>query len=247
MRFCVRASSVRFAGATLPVWLCALLALGVLPGCQKQDEISRYTVKKMPQVEKPARDGKSQRPTRPAGHGAKASERMLGAITSQGRTVWIFKLEGPKETVADQMPKFLSLIQSLKFGEEDTSPPKWTLPEDWTEREEDDPRGLKFKTLVVKTDGEELVLGDGRRTQEATATYLPPCDPTKILCIHLNYESRRIEFRSPELSGGIAFGNVGYVAADTDADDLRDERPQRRDPHPARGRDLHARALGERR
>jgi putative transcriptional regulator len=30
------------------------------------------------------------------------------------------------------------------------------------------------------------------------------------------------EFRDPELSGGIAFGNVGYVAADTDADVLRD-------------------------
>lgn len=51
----------------------------------------------------------------------------------------------------------------------------------------------------VRVDGGELVLADGRRVDEATATYLPPCDPTKILCIHLNYESRRIEFRAPEL------------------------------------------------
>ena len=51
----------------------------------------------------------------------------------------------------------------------------------------------------VRVDGGELVLADGRRVEEATATYLPPCDPTKILCIHLNYESRRIEFRAPEL------------------------------------------------
>ena len=51
----------------------------------------------------------------------------------------------------------------------------------------------------VHVEGENLVLGDGRRVEEATATYLPPCDPTKILCIHLNYESRRIEFRAPEL------------------------------------------------
>ena len=29
--------------------------------------------------------------------------------------------------------------------------------------------------------------------------YLPPCNPTKILCIHLNFESRRIEFRAPDL------------------------------------------------
>lgn len=48
-------------------------------------------------------------------------------------------------------------------------------------------------------DGEELVLMDGRRIVEAEAIYLPPCDPTKILCIHLNYESRRIEFRAKEL------------------------------------------------
>ena len=48
-------------------------------------------------------------------------------------------------------------------------------------------------------DGEELVLMDGRRVVEAEAVYLPPCDPTKIICIHLNYESRRIEFRAPDL------------------------------------------------
>lgn len=48
-------------------------------------------------------------------------------------------------------------------------------------------------------DGDELVLMDGRRVPEADAVYLPPCVPTKILCIHLNYESRRIEFRAPNL------------------------------------------------
>ena len=48
-------------------------------------------------------------------------------------------------------------------------------------------------------DGEELVLGDGRRIAEAMASYLPPVEPTKILCVHLNYESRRVEFQQPEL------------------------------------------------
>ncbi len=51
----------------------------------------------------------------------------------------------------------------------------------------------------VRPDGDALVLGDGRRIQEAEATYLAPCEPTKILCIHLNYESRRVEFRAPQL------------------------------------------------
>ena len=35
-------------------------------------------------------------------------------------------------------------------------------------------------------EGERLRLMDGRSVLEAEATYLPPCEPTKILCIHLN-------------------------------------------------------------
>jgi 5-oxopent-3-ene-1,2,5-tricarboxylate decarboxylase/2-hydroxyhepta-2,4-diene-1,7-dioate isomerase len=49
----------------------------------------------------------------------------------------------------------------------------------------------------VRPDGDALVLGDGRRVREAEATHLAPCEPTKILCVHLNYESRRAEFGAP--------------------------------------------------
>lgn len=51
----------------------------------------------------------------------------------------------------------------------------------------------------VRPDGERLHLLDGRSIAESDATYLPPCEPSKILCIHLNYESRRVEFRAPML------------------------------------------------
>ena len=44
------------------------------------------------------------------------------------------------------------------------------------------------------------VLMDSHHVPEATATYLAPCDPTKILCIRLNYDSRRVEFRAPALT-----------------------------------------------
>jgi 2-keto-4-pentenoate hydratase/2-oxohepta-3-ene-1,7-dioic acid hydratase in catechol pathway len=54
--------------------------------------------------------------------------------------------------------------------------------------------------VTPSEDGAELVLSDGRRVPEASAAYLPPCDPTKIICIHLNYESRRVEFRAPALT-----------------------------------------------
>lgn len=52
--------------------------------------------------------------------------------------------------------------------------------------------------------GGELVLGDGRVLDEATATHLTPCDPTKILCVHLNYRSRADEF-DQELSSPTYF------------------------------------------
>ena len=182
MRFRVRASSVRIAGAAAPVWLIALLALSLFSGCQKQDEISRYTVKKMPSVERPAKAAKPPgSPMRPAGHGPGMSERMLGAIASQGRTVWVFKVAGPKDTVAEQMPKFLTLIQSLKFGEDAALPPQWTLPEGWTEQKDEDPRGMRFMTLQVKTDGEDLPL---------TITRLPlpgdrPIDGMPLMIVNL--------------------------------------------------------------
>jgi 5-oxopent-3-ene-1,2,5-tricarboxylate decarboxylase / 2-hydroxyhepta-2,4-diene-1,7-dioate isomerase len=54
--------------------------------------------------------------------------------------------------------------------------------------------------VTVSDDGAELLLSDGRRVAESGAIYMAPCDPTKILCIHLNYDSRRVEFRAKPLT-----------------------------------------------
>ena len=51
----------------------------------------------------------------------------------------------------------------------------------------------------VRLEHDQLVLADGRTLPESEATYLPPCTPSKIICIHLNYDSRRIEFGAPVL------------------------------------------------
>jgi len=69
------------------------------------------------------------------------------------------------------------------------------------EGEREERRRIQFEGRPewTRVEGEELVLMDGRRVLESQAHYLPPCDPTKILCIHLNYESRRIEFRASNL------------------------------------------------
>src|SRR3712207_1831781 len=48
----------------------------------------------------------------------------------------------------------------------------------------------------VTRDGDELVADDRRRVAIDEAHHLPPCEPSKIVCVHLNYESRRAEFQA---------------------------------------------------
>jgi len=50
--------------------------------------------------------------------------------------------------------------------------------------------------ITVTRDGDELVAPDGARVAIADAQHLPPCEPSKIVCVHLNYESRRAEFHA---------------------------------------------------
>jgi 5-oxopent-3-ene-1,2,5-tricarboxylate decarboxylase / 2-hydroxyhepta-2,4-diene-1,7-dioate isomerase len=50
-------------------------------------------------------------------------------------------------------------------------------------------------TTVVREEG-ELVAPDGRRMPLDDPIHLPPVEPTKIVCVHLNYESRRAEFQA---------------------------------------------------
>ena len=46
----------------------------------------------------------------------------------------------------------------------------------------------------VLREGDELVATDGRRVPMDEPTHQPPVVPTKIICVHLNYQSRREEF-----------------------------------------------------
>lgn len=46
----------------------------------------------------------------------------------------------------------------------------------------------------VGVEGDQLTLGNGRTLPEGDAIYLPPCSPRKIICVHVNSESRFAEF-----------------------------------------------------
>ena len=47
----------------------------------------------------------------------------------------------------------------------------------------------------VRADG-PLALDDGRALDGQTIVHLPPCEPTKIIGVHLSYSSRGIESRN---------------------------------------------------
>lgn len=47
---------------------------------------------------------------------------------------------------------------------------------------------------LTRRRGAHLVAGDGRRVRIDDAVHLPPTEPTKIVCVHLNYSSRVDEF-----------------------------------------------------
>jgi 5-oxopent-3-ene-1,2,5-tricarboxylate decarboxylase/2-hydroxyhepta-2,4-diene-1,7-dioate isomerase len=53
---------------------------------------------------------------------------------------------------------------------------------------------LDGEATTVVREGEELLAPDGRRIGVDEAAHLSPVAPSKIVCVHLNYESRREEF-----------------------------------------------------
>jgi 5-oxopent-3-ene-1,2,5-tricarboxylate decarboxylase/2-hydroxyhepta-2,4-diene-1,7-dioate isomerase len=50
------------------------------------------------------------------------------------------------------------------------------------------------RVQLSRVEGEQLVLGDGRTLAERDAVYAPPVDAATIICVHLNYRSRAVEF-----------------------------------------------------
>ncbi len=55
---------------------------------------------------------------------------------------------------------------------------------------------LEGAVTPVVRDGEDLIAGDGRRVAITDAHHLPPVEPSKILCVHLNHRSRVEEFQT---------------------------------------------------
>jgi 5-oxopent-3-ene-1,2,5-tricarboxylate decarboxylase/2-hydroxyhepta-2,4-diene-1,7-dioate isomerase len=55
---------------------------------------------------------------------------------------------------------------------------------------------LEGAVVEVIRDGETLIAPDGRTVHVDAATHLPPCQPSKIIAVHLNHRSRVEEFQA---------------------------------------------------
>jgi 5-oxopent-3-ene-1,2,5-tricarboxylate decarboxylase/2-hydroxyhepta-2,4-diene-1,7-dioate isomerase len=53
---------------------------------------------------------------------------------------------------------------------------------------------LEGYPTIATREGDSLVAADGRSVSVDEAVHLAPCEPTKIICVHLNYQSRVDEF-----------------------------------------------------
>ena len=59
-------------------------------------------------------------------------------------------------------------------------------------------------------EGEGLRLSDGRFVSVDDVVHLPPCTPSKIICLHLNYMSRYYELRGKRLATRAEYGTPNF-------------------------------------
>jgi hypothetical protein len=151
----------------LALW--ALVAAGLCAGCQKSEEVARYTVDKLPPVE-------DRGPEVNAGPSAprEATDRTLAAIVPLGAKGWFFKLTGPKDRVEAAGEAFETFLKTVSFDAD--GKPHWTLPAGWQEQGGSQ---IRYATLVLPGDGKPL---------EVSVTVLPKSegDDEQYLLVNVN-------------------------------------------------------------
>ena len=85
---------------------------------------------------------------------------------------------------------------------------------------------LEGYPLIVTPDGDDLVARDGRRIAKKDAVHLAPCEPKKIICVHLNYHSRVNEFMTKLPSAPTYFHKPTTALNSHRGDIVRPERCQ---------------------
>ena len=78
--------------------------------------------------------------------------------------------------------------------------------------------------ILCERQGDKLVARDGRSIAIDEAVHLPPADPTKIICVHLNYRSRVDEFMTKLPSAPTYFQKPVTALNTHNGDVIRPER-----------------------
>src|SRR5262245_2661632 len=127
----------------LPALSSILFALLFLAGCQRPDDIVRYTVARSREVHSPASTAAND-------DGVWVPGQLLGAIVPQGQQTWFFKLTGRLELVKPQLEPFLAFMKSVRLTDKG---PEWALPEGWEQLPGSD---IRFATLKIPTEKKPL-------------------------------------------------------------------------------------------
>ena len=107
----------------------AILTAPIAAGCQRNNEITEYSVPRQPSEEAPCPVDRpsADRQVVATDHGP---ERMLAAIIARKENVRFFKLVGPPDSVSEQATRFRAFVESVHLAD-GKSPPGVEGPEGW--------------------------------------------------------------------------------------------------------------------
>ena len=120
---------------------CLILCLG----CEPAAQVQTYSV---------ARTA----PPRPPLDAAALLEQLdhiLVAIVPQNDKAWFFKVSGKAPVIARQRQAFLDFLQTVELADDRAQPPRWDLPDGWSEKEA---TAMRTATLVIPDTGGDLEL-----------------------------------------------------------------------------------------
>jgi hypothetical protein len=152
----------------IPLIVCAAALCGTPAACSREDDgISQYDVPKASDVFRENNTDPNspfaKEPAAPEPPKRGPKERMLGAIVPQGPKMWFFKLQGANADVNAVTEAFAAFVGTVKFEQ---GKPTWTLPKNWKQVPDNDPRNApkgqfsfpRFATILVDPKDESLEL-----------------------------------------------------------------------------------------
>lgn len=152
-------------------------------GCEKTEEIARYTVAKPPPIEAANNARPGGTADEPPGE---PTDRTLAAIVPRQGQGWFFKLTGPKDAVAAQADPFTALVKSVQFTAD--GKPRWTLPDGWQEQPGSQ---LRYATLVIP---------GGEKPLEVSVTALPNPGDDEAGYVLVNVNRWRGQLKLPPIA-----------------------------------------------